>query len=108
MCSAVAYLHDLEVAHRDIKPENIVLSNGVAKLCDFGWSTRTTDRRTTYCGTFDYAPPEILEGKDYDHTVDLWSLGVLAYELLTGKLPFYSVSRKETMKNIIGVRINLI
>ena len=57
VCSAVAYLHDLEVAHRDIKPENIVLSHGVSKLCDFGWSTLTKDRRTTYCGTFDYAPP---------------------------------------------------
>ena len=64
MTDAIKYLHDLDIAHRDIKPENIVISNvflfviqGVAKLCDFGWATRCTDRRKTYCGTFDYAAP---------------------------------------------------
>lgn len=67
-----------------------------------------SQRRTTYCGTFDYSSPEMLEGKEYDSAVDLWSLGVLAYELLTGKLPFYSISRKETMKNILSVRFTLI
>jgi len=45
----------------------------------------------------------MLEGKEYDEAVDLWSLGVLAYELLTGKLPFYSDSRKETIRKIISV-----
>lgn len=55
--SAVAYLHENGIAHRDIKPENIVMSNGVVKLCDFGWATICTERRTTYCGTFDYVAP---------------------------------------------------
>ena len=59
----VKYLHDMNIAHRDIKPENIVMSYGVAKLCDFGWSARVQGARKTYCGTFDYAPPEILERK---------------------------------------------
>jgi len=45
----------------------------------------------------------MLEGKQYDESIDLWSLGVLAFELLTGKLPFYSISRKETIKNITSV-----
>jgi aurora kinase len=86
--SAVKYLHDSNIAHRDIKPENIVLSYGVAKLCDFGWSARVQGSRKTYCGTFDYAPPEILEHKEYDVSVDLWCLGVLTYELVTGRVPF--------------------
>lgn len=47
--------------------------------------------------------PEILEGVEYDMTVDLWCLGVLTYELLTGKAPFYHISRKETMKRILNV-----
>lgn len=55
---ALNYLHEKSIAHRDIKPENIVLtSEKVAKLCDFGWSALVETSRTTYCGTFDYAPP---------------------------------------------------
>jgi serine/threonine protein kinase len=58
---AIVYLHEKSIAHRDIKPENIVISTeGVAKLCDFGWSAVIETSRKTYCGTFDYAPPEIL------------------------------------------------
>jgi serine/threonine protein kinase len=63
VASAIAFLHDLGIVHRDIKPENIVVSHGVAKLCDFGWAAICTDRRKTNCGTFDYAAPEIIEGK---------------------------------------------
>ncbi len=71
------------------------MSHGVGKLCDFGWATYCgNDRRKTYCGTFDYAAPEILEGSEYDITVDLWCLGVLAYELVVGKAPFFHYSRK--------------
>ncbi len=54
---AICYLHSEGIAHRDIKPENIVKSHGVGKLCDFGWAAICTDRRKTYCGTFDYAAP---------------------------------------------------
>jgi serine/threonine protein kinase len=103
---AITYLHDRGIAHRDIKPENIVMSYGVGKLCDFGWAAICTDRRKTYCGTFDYAAPEILEGSEYDMSVDLWCLGVLAYELLVGKAPFYHISRKETMKKILNVHLS--
>jgi serine/threonine protein kinase len=58
--SAIAYLHENGIVHRDIKPENIVMSYGIGKLCDFGWAAICTDRRKTYCGTFDYVAPEIL------------------------------------------------
>jgi len=64
--AAIIYLQENGIAHRDIKPENIVMSYGVGKLCDFGWAAICTDRRKTYCGTFDYVAPEILEGNDYD------------------------------------------
>lgn len=75
ICLAVKYLHNKGIAHRDIKPENIIISYGLAKLCDFGWSARVLGTRKTYCGTFDYAPPEILQRKEYDETVDLWCIG---------------------------------
>lgn len=78
------------------------MSNATAKLCDFGWAALCNERRRTYCGTFDYAAPEILEGSEYDMSVDLWCLGVLAYELMVGKAPFYHISRKETMKKIMN------
>lgn len=54
------YLQENGIVHRDIKPENIVMTNGVGKLCDFGWAAICTDRRKTYCGTFDYVAPEIF------------------------------------------------
>jgi len=94
VAAGIKYLHEKGIAHRDIKPENIVMSHGVGKLCDFGWAAICTERRKTYCGTFDYVAPEILEGTEYDMSVDLWCLGVLAFELLAGKAPFYHISRK--------------
>lgn len=72
-------------------------------MCDFGWAAYSHDRRNTYCGTLDYVCPEILEGESYNNFVDVWAIGVLAYELLVGKAPFYNVSRKETMRNIMKV-----
>ena len=58
---AIQYLHDRSIAHRDIKPENIVTcTQGVAKVCDFGWATVIETTRNTSCGTLDYACPELL------------------------------------------------
>ena len=94
--TALTYLHSMHIAHRDIKPENIVIcSEGVAKLCDFGWSNFFNDDRSrmTYCGTFDYAPPEMLQRKNYDSSIDIWCIGVLTYELLTGRVPFEGQER---------------
>ena len=86
---AIKYLHSKNVIHRDIKPENLLNCNGVIKLSDFGWSTHSPeDRRKTICGTLDYLPPELCSKKEYDHSVDIWSIGVLAYEFLTGAPPF--------------------
>lgn len=90
--SAIEYLHSHNppIIHRDIKPENILFdSNEVIKLADFGWSTYFNDsKRITVSGTKEYMAPEILLGTGHDCSVDIWALGVLIFELLTGQLPF--------------------
>lgn len=90
MTTALLYLHRKHVIHRDIKPENLLLgSHGELKISDFGWSVHAPkSRRTTICGTLDYLPPEMVEGREHSSPVDLWSLGVLCYEFLVGKPPF--------------------
>jgi serine/threonine protein kinase len=72
----------------------IFIFQDVCKLCDFGWAVYSSTRRKTYCGTLDYVCPEILEGDSYDACVDIWAIGVLAYEMVVGKAPFYNISRK--------------
>ena len=60
-------------------------------------------RRRTTCGTLDYLPPEMIEGRTYDEKVDLWCIGVLCYELLVGNPPFESASTSETYRRILKV-----
>ncbi|KAF8583124.1 kinase-like protein [Ramaria rubella] len=105
MADALAYLHSKHVIHRDIKPENLLLGiNGELKIGDFGWSVHAPgNRRKTLCGTLDYLPPEMVEGKDHSEKVDHWALGVLAYEFLCGVPPFedmkgYSATYKKISK----------
>jgi len=57
-------------------------------------------RRDTLCGTLDYLPPEMVQGKPHDEKVDLWSLGVLCYECLVGKPPFEAATYEETYRRI--------
>lgn len=105
LADALNYCHSKKVIHRDIKPENLLLgANGELKIADFGWSVHTpSSRRSTLCGTLDYLPPEMIEGKTHDEKVDLWSLGVLCYEFLVGKPPFESKSHEETYRRISKV-----
>merc|ERR1711879_995293 len=78
---------------------------GEMKLSDFGWSVHTTSRRQTMCGTPDYIPPEMWDGSAHDYTVDAWALGILLYEFLTGRTPFYGESKNETKMNIRQCKI---
>lgn len=90
MADALKYLHSKHVIHRDIKPENLLLGlDGELKIADFGWSVHAPgNRRKTMCGTLDYLPPEMVEGKDHTERVDHWALGVLTFEFLNGFPPF--------------------
>ena len=84
---ALIYLHSKNppILHRDIKPENILICNDKLKIADFGWSNFKTDIRNTYCGTPDYLSPEMILGTNHNEKTDIWSLGVLLYELLHGR-----------------------
>lgn len=105
LAGALAYCHKKHVIHRDIKPENLLLGDkGELKIADFGWSVHApTNRRQTLCGTLDYLPPEMIEGKEHDYAVDVWSLGVLMYEFLVGSPPFEAKGHNETYKRISRV-----
>ncbi|XP_061487196.1 aurora kinase A isoform X1 [Rhineura floridana] len=105
LADALSYCHSKRVIHRDIKPENLLLgSNGELKIADFGWSVHApSSRRSTLCGTLDYLPPEMIEGRTHDEKVDLWSLGVLCYEFLVGKPPFEAQTNQETYRAISRV-----
>ncbi|KAK6479509.1 aurora kinase B-like isoform X2 [Huso huso] len=105
LSDALLYCHSKKVIHRDIKPENLLLgASGELKIADFGWSVHApSSRRATLCGTLDYLPPEMIEGRMHDEKVDLWSLGVLCYEFLVGTPPFETKSHEETYRKISKV-----
>lgn len=91
LLDALEYVHQNNIVHRDLKPENVLLDDRHhVKLTDFGFCH--TDHRkymNTFCGSHDYAPPEMFLGDEYSGiAVDIWSLGVLIYFLITGRLPF--------------------
>lgn len=104
LASALRHCHAKNIIHRDLKPENILFgSSGRLKIADFGWAVHTvsTSRRTTMCGTLDFLAPELCEKRpEYDKTVDVWSLGIVVYELLYGQAPFAAEGRPETMDRI--------
>ena len=105
LISAIYYLHNMnpKVIHRDIKPENILLDeNNKAHLIDFGWSNYLINnrKRNTICGTPLYSPPEMILDTGHDEKVDIWCIGVLLFELLTGDVPFDG-NDAETVKNNI-------
>jgi serine/threonine protein kinase len=88
---------------RDLKPENIFLTSSGAKLADFGCAADLNDPDVDLemmIGTREYMAPELLLGHKYDERIDVWGLGILTFELLTGRTPFYSEDEEE-MENKI-------
>ena len=95
ICKALDYIHSQGVVHRDLKPENIMVGpDDQVKLIDFGIAANAGSRRLTFAklteamGTPDYISPEQVKGKRGDARSDIYSLGVMFYEMLTGKVPF--------------------
>jgi len=108
---AVYYLHHMEppIIHRDIKPENVLIDkNGVAKLTDFGWSNYVDSKeiRRTYCGTPVYLAPEMIKEIGHDEHLDIWCIGVLLFELLTGNVPFKGKDIDSLNNNILSLKIS--
>ena len=95
LCKTLDYIHSQGVVHRDLKPENIMVGpDDQVKLIDFGIAANAGSRRLTFAklteamGTPDYISPEQVKGKRGDARSDIYSLGIMFYEMLTGKVPF--------------------
>lgn len=105
---ALNHCHSQGVIHRDIKPENLLVSNkGVLKLCDFGFARMFKPglKLTEYVSTRWYRAPELLVGgKDYKLPVDVWSVGCVLYEMITGQPLFPGVNDADTLFKIIKSR----
>ena len=109
--SATYFLHHMNppIVHRDIKPENVLLASGmVAKLTDFGWSNYMDEgyKRTTVCGTPIYLAPEMVNKTGHDEKVDIWCIGVLLFELMTGIQPWSGNDIQTVKYNINRLKIN--
>ena len=110
---AVKYLHNFGIVHRDIKLENIVMNSrdnlkALPKLIDFGLSKifLPQEKSGDKFGTIAYCPPEILLGKEHWATADVWSLGICLHVVLTNRVPFVSLDKKQTVKNIVEQKLN--
>lgn len=80
---------DPPILHRDLKPENLLMFDGEkVKLTDFGWSAEQSGVRNTFCGTQEYLAPEMIRGTGHDEKLDVWTLGILVFELIHGRTPF--------------------
>lgn len=107
LIETVAHLHEVGIIHRDLKPENILMvkesDDTVCKLSDFGFAIQESHSSTIdeCSGTPQFIAPEIIQGRLYGPKVDVWSLGVVLYAVLSGYLPFYHQTREILFRSII-------
>ncbi len=108
VADALSYLHSMGVVHRDVKPSNILVSNGQATLVDFGiakiQNKETISKSGTILGTLQYMAPEQVFGQEVDQRADVYSLGVVMYELFSGRPPFVSQNPVELIFKILSER----
>ena len=109
--SAIKFLHDKKIVHRDMKPKNVLLSNNkkTIKLCDFGFAKQINPlkRITTVCGSPLYMAPELCKKESYTELVDVWSLGIMLYEMIFGNHPFSKYNDIESLSSSI-IKNNII
>ena len=105
--NALFYLKEKEIIHRDLKPQNLLITEGYTlKLSDFGLAKELKkeqaeiDLKQTYCGSPMYMSPELIQHKKYNSNTDLWSIGVILYEMITGDPPFKVKNYKELIKEM--------
>lgn len=106
LLSALAHLHQQAIIYRDLKLENILMGHtGHIALTDFGLSKQGVDSSggaETFCGTAEYIAPELLKNQKYGPAVDWWSFGILVFEMLQGRTPFYDKNRKLMYYRIVN------
>ena len=104
---AIIYLHSKNppILHRDIKPENILIHDSTLKIADFGWSNVDDEIRNTFCGTPDYLSPEMILGTGHNEKLDIWTLGILMFELLHGEPPFSPKNNKVRDRRLLQKKI---
>ncbi|EPS74416.1 hypothetical protein M569_00341, partial [Genlisea aurea] len=108
--SAVSHLHENGIMHRDLKPENILLdAEGHVMVTDFGLAKEfdVNKKSNSMVGTIEYMAPEIIQAKGYDKAVDWWSVGVLLFEMLSGKVPFTGGNPHKLQQKIVKDKVKL-
>jgi len=107
IASGVKYLHQYGIVHRDLKPDNIMITQqneyGVIKIMDFGLSkiVSPNEKMVDGYGTLSYVAPEVLLRTPYNKEVDIWSMGVILFYMLSGRLPFRGSKEQEVAQKIV-------